>query len=65
MNHISRDNFLRRYLNHLSMTNDSGLECKILFETVDNIASVVFLSKSHDGVEKKKGTDDTEIDPVL
>lgn len=65
MSHISRHDVLRRYLHHFSIANDSGLECKILFETGDNVAGMVLLSKPHDGVEEKECTDDTEVDPVL
>lgn len=65
MNHISGNDILRGYFDHLPIAKDSGLECEILFQAVDNVTGVVFLSKSDDGVEEKKCTDDTEINPVL
>ena len=49
----------------LAITKDDGLESESLLELLDDGTGLIFLHETDGGVEKKEGTDDTKVDPVL
>ena len=49
----------------MSVTGDSGLQSKGLFESVDDVAGLIFLTKADNRIEKEESADDTEVNPIL
>jgi hypothetical protein len=64
MNNITRNHFLGIYLQHVSISGHSSLQSQCLFEAVDDVSSMVFLSETNDCIENQQGADDPEVNPI-
>jgi hypothetical protein len=65
LENVTRDNLRSFDFEETTVTENHSLQCKCLFQFVDDRTGLEFLDETDCSIEQQQGANDTEIDPIL